>query len=180
LSEIDDIKIELDDSRDAFGAVKSGCLTITGPSKRLARLYNKDWMSTEASMSELERYLSEIINEETQENVPQKYSSPSEGHFIVLSMLRDWQVLYLLVLEATGGIHNGINVYRRTGILKLQYTNPADCIRPTLSNVKKETDTSLAAKLRQRKPPRKARPSPNAVYMEVETENWEKETVMIV
>jgi hypothetical protein len=61
LSEIESIQIDLVDLWDPFGAVNSGSVTITGPLRRLPRLYNKEWASAEASMSKLERHISEIV-----------------------------------------------------------------------------------------------------------------------
>lgn len=66
LSEIENIHIDLVDLRDPFGAVKSGSVTITGPLRRLPRLYNKKWASAEASMSKLERHISKIVEKESQ------------------------------------------------------------------------------------------------------------------
>jgi len=183
LSEIENTQIDLVDPRDPFGAVKScsaPSVTISGPLRRLPRLYNKEWASAEASMSELERHISEIIEEESQGNVAQKYSTPPGGHFCVLRMLKGIDVLHLLVLEATGEASNGINIYRRVGILKLRYNDPSNIASPELIAMLKKRETSTAAQLGLRKKPRKTRGIPNAVFLEVESEDWVKETVMVI
>ncbi|THV48857.1 hypothetical protein BGAL_0224g00190 [Botrytis galanthina] len=180
LSEIENIQIDLVDPQDPFGAVSSGSITISGPLRRLPRLYNKEWVSVEVSMSKLERYISEIVEEESQGNVPHKYSSPPGGHFSVLLMLGDIGLLHLLVLEATGDILNGINVYHRVGILKLWYIDSSNFASPKLIALKRNMETSITAQLGQHKKPRKGRKTPNAVFMEVKKGNWGKEAVMIV
>lgn len=65
VSQIENIQIDLVDPRDPFGAVNSGRLTITGPLRRLPRLYNKEWASAEAPMLKLERHISEIVEKES-------------------------------------------------------------------------------------------------------------------
>lgn len=180
LSEIENIEINLVNPRDPFGAVKSGTVAITGPLRRLPRLYNNEWASAEASVSELERHISEIVENESQGSVGHKYSSPPGGHFSVLLMLGDINLMHLLVLEATGEISNGINVYRRVGILKLWYINPSRYASPELIARLKKMETSTTARLGLRKRTGKTEKIPNAVFMEVKRENWVKETVMIV
>jgi hypothetical protein len=180
LSEIENIEIDLVNLRDPFGDVKSGNVSITGPLRRLPRLYNKEWISAKTSMSKLERYISEIVDEESQGSVAHKYCSPPGGHFSVLLMLRGIDLLCLLVLEATGNILNGINVYRRAGILKLRYIDPSSCASPKLIAKSKKAETSINARLGLHKKPRRMRIPPNAVFMEVERGNWVKETVMIL
>ncbi|KAH7356439.1 hypothetical protein BKA65DRAFT_494709 [Rhexocercosporidium sp. MPI-PUGE-AT-0058] len=180
LSEIEDTRINLIDPRDPFGAVKSGSVTIAGPLRRLLRLYNKEWRSEKASMSKLKRYISRIIDEENQGSVTHKYSSPPGGHFSVLQMLRGTGLLHLLVLEATGDILNGINVYRRAGILKLRYIDRSCYASPQLLAEMKKMETSITARLDLRKKQGKARIHSNAVFMEVKRENWMKETVMVI
>lgn len=179
LSEIENIQIDLVDLRDPFGAVNSGSVTITGPLRRLPRLYNKEWASAEAPMSKLERHISEIVEKESQGSVAHKYSSPPGGHFSVLLMLGDISSLHLLVLEATGEILNGINVYRRGGILKLWYIGPSSYASPELIATSKKMETSITARLGLHKTP-KMQKIPNAVFVEVKRGNWVKETVMIV
>jgi hypothetical protein len=179
LSEIENIQTELVDPRDPFGAVESGNITITGPLRRLPRLYNNEW-AAEASMSELERHISEIVEKESQGSVARKYSSPPGGHFSFLVMLGDISLLCLLVLEATGEVQNGINKYRRAGILKLSYTDPSSYASPKLITTLEKMETSITAGLGQRRKIRKMRVNLNAVFMEVNRGNWAKETVMIV
>jgi hypothetical protein len=180
LSEIESIQIDLVDPRDPFGAVKSGSVTITGPLRRLPRLYNEEWASGEASMSKLERHISEIVEKESQGSVAHKYSSPPGGHFSVLLMLGDIRLLDLLVLEATGEILNGVNVYRRGGVLKLWFIDPSSYASPEVIATLKEMETSITAQLGLYKETSKTHKIPSAVFMEVERENWAKETVIIV
>jgi len=89
-------------------------------------------------------------------------------------------VLHLLVLEATGEASNGINIYRRVGILKLRYNDPSNIASPELNAMLKKAETSITAQLGLRKKPRKTRGIPNAVFLEVESEDWVKETVMVI
>jgi hypothetical protein len=183
LSEIENIQVDLVDPRDPFGAIKSGrvaSITIRGQLRRLPRLYNKEWASAEASMSELERHISEIVEKESQGSVAQKYSTPPGGDFCVLWMLKGIDVLHLLVLEATGEASNGISIYRRGGILKLRYNDPSNIASPELIAMLKKADTSIPAQLGLRKKPRRTRGIPNAVFLEVEREEWVKETVTVV
>ena len=183
LSKIENIQIDLVDPRDPFGAIKSGNLasiTISGPLRRLPRLYNKEWASAEALMSKLERHISEIVEEESQGSVAQKYSTPPGGHFCVLRMLKGINLLHLLVLEATGEISNGINEYRRAGILKLWYIDPSHNASPELITSLKKMETSITAQLGLVEKRPKAQRIPNAVFLEVVSEDWERETVMIV
>jgi len=179
LSNVEDTHIVLVDPRDPFGAVESGSVTITGPVRRLPRLYNKEWTSEKASMSKLERYISEIVDGETQGSVAHKYSSPPGGHFSVLQMFRSTGLLDLLVLEATGDSLHGISVYRRVGILTLRYTDPSCYASPELIAKMKKMETPVPERLGLRKKPRNLRVPPNAVFMEVKRGNWVKETLMI-
>jgi hypothetical protein len=179
LSEIENIQIDHVIPRDHFGAVESGSITITGPLRRLPRLYNKEWASAEASMSKLERHISEIVEKESQGSVAHKYSSPPGGHFSVLQMLGETGLLHLLVLEATGRNPNGINVYRRGGILKLWYVDPSCYASPELIAASNKMETSITAQLGLYKETSKTQKIPSAVFMEVVRENWVKETVII-
>jgi len=179
LSNVEDTHIVLVDPRDPFGAVESGSVTITGPVRRLPRLYNKEWTSEKASMSKLERYISEIVDGETQGSVAHKYSSPPGGHFSVLQMFRSTGLLDSLVLEATGDNLYGISVYRRVGILTLRYTDPSCYASPELIAKMKKMETPVPERLGLRKKPRNLRVPPNAVFMEVKRGNWVKETLMI-
>ncbi|KAE8449827.1 hypothetical protein EG329_007304 [Mollisiaceae sp. DMI_Dod_QoI] len=180
LSEIKDVQTNLADPRNPFGDVNSGIVTITGPLRRLPRIYNQGWASAEVSMSKLERHISEIVEKESQGSVAHKYSSPSGGHFSVLLMLGGAiDGRHLLVLEATGKTQDGIDEYRRVGILKLWYTDSSSQLSPKLIAIRKETETSITARLSQHKT-RRVRKSLNGVFMEVRRENWVKKTVIIV
>jgi hypothetical protein len=183
LSEIENIQIDLVDPRDLFGAIKSdrvASITTSGPLRRLSRLYDKEWASAEVLMSKLERHISEIVEEESQGSVAQKYSTPPGGHFCVLRMLKGINLQHLLVLEATGKTLNGLIVYRRAEILKLQYIDPSHKASPELIASLKKMETSITAQLGLGEKPPKAQRIPNAVFLEVEGEDWVKETVMVV
>ena len=130
LSEVEDVQINLIDQHDPFGAVRSGIVTITGRLKTIPRLYNKEWKCAEALMSAFERYVSEIVEEESQGAVEDRSSSSSGGHFVALQMLGDSNSLALLVLEATGEVSSGINMYRRVGALTLWYFREEDVASP--------------------------------------------------
>lgn len=95
-------------------------------------------------------------------------------------MLGDIHLLHLLVLEATGDILNGVNVYRRGGILKLWYIDPSSYASPELIATLEKMETSITARLGLHKKTSKTRMTSNAVFMEVNRGNWVKETVMIV
>jgi hypothetical protein len=132
LSKVVDVEVNLIDPRDAFGPFKGGRVTITGPLKRLPRLYNKDWKCAEESISKLERYLSETVEKESTGDVEDKYISPPNGHFAVLQMVRNHSTIDLLVLEATGGGLNGINEYCRVGYIRSYISTRAISHRHTL------------------------------------------------
>jgi hypothetical protein len=81
---VEDVQVDLVDQRDPFSAVKSGSVTITGPLKKAPRLYDKEWKSTEASISEFERHFSEIVEKGSLGGMEHRYSSPPGGHFAAL------------------------------------------------------------------------------------------------
>lgn len=124
ISRVQEVNVELVDRCQPFGMVKSGRITIAGPLKQLPILYNKAWRSTDESMSRLERYISEKLEMESSGAVDLRYSSPPGGHFAVLKMLADDSSLDLLVLEATGGVTNGVYTYWRVGTLTLNLPLP--------------------------------------------------------
>ncbi|KAI1131181.1 heterokaryon incompatibility protein-domain-containing protein [Nemania abortiva] len=119
LSQVQEVHIDLVDRCQPFGMVRSGSITIAGPLKKFPILYNKAWRSTDESMTRLERYISEKLEEESSGDVSPRYSSPLGGHFAVLQMLYDVDSLGLLVLEATGGVTDGFYTYWRVGTLSL-------------------------------------------------------------
>lgn len=180
LSTIEDIQIDLFDPRDPFGAVKDGYIKINGRLKKFKRLYNKEWSSSEVSMTKLERHISQIVHKESHGCVPKNYFSPPGGHFSVLMMLHDGISLYFLVLEATGDVRHNINVYRRAGILKLRHLSLSRPAGPELVTVLEKFNTSLAAKLGQRSPLGDRLALSNDVFEEVMRGNWAKQTVIII
>ncbi|KAH7370313.1 hypothetical protein BKA65DRAFT_488144 [Rhexocercosporidium sp. MPI-PUGE-AT-0058] len=89
-------------------------------------------------------------------------------------------LLHLLVLEAISNILNSINVYRRAGILKLRYIDRLCYALPKLIAIIKKMETLITTRLGLRKELRTVLMPLNAVFMEVEREDWVKETVMII
>lgn len=180
VSLVKNVQIDLVDQCDPFGSVKSGSVTIAGPLKRVPRLYNKEWKSAEASISEFERQLSKIVEKESLGDVEHRYSSPPSGHFAALQMHIDMNSLDLLVLEATGEISNKINVYRRVGVVKIRHFHNKSVASPNLIAMLKKIENSRAVRLGpQREKPRKWKVS-NDVITEIQREPWKRETVIIV
>lgn len=180
LSLVEDVQVELVDRRDPFGAVEKGCVTITGPLKKVPRLYNKEWKSAEASISEFERYLSKVVEKESKGGVEHRYSCPPAGHFAALQMLEDLYSLDLLVLEATRHVSNGIRVYRRVGVLTLRYFHKENVASPSLIAQLDEFETSLTARLGPQRGKMEKQKSSNDVVTELRIERWKTETVIIV
>lgn len=79
LSKVEDVQIDLLDNRQPFGMVKYGSVILTGPLKRIPRLYNKSWKSADVPMPELERHISELAEMESLGSVNPRYSSPPWG-----------------------------------------------------------------------------------------------------
>jgi hypothetical protein len=71
LSLVEDAWVDPNDQHDPFGVVKSGSVIITGPLKKVPRLFNEEWKYAEASISEFERHLSKIVEKESLEGVEQ-------------------------------------------------------------------------------------------------------------
>ncbi|KAH0559316.1 hypothetical protein GP486_004171 [Trichoglossum hirsutum] len=180
LSLVEVVQVDLVDQLDPFGAVKSGSVTITGPLKKAPRLYNKEWKSAGASISEFERHLSEIVEDESLGGVEHRYSSPPGGHFAALQMLGDIDSLDLLVLEATGEVSNGINMYRRVGVITLRYFSEGDIASPDLIAKLEELETSRAARLGPEMEKWEGQKASNGVLMGLRREPWKTETVIIV
>ncbi|KUJ19723.1 uncharacterized protein LY89DRAFT_666582 [Mollisia scopiformis] len=157
-------------------------ITITGPLRRLPRLYNDEWKSADASVSKLERHISEIIERESGGNVASKYCSPPGGHFSVLKML-DKNPLHLLVLEAMEKTPEaeGINKYHRAGVLKLDCTDLSCIASPEfIAQIEEIEATSFTKKLGLDKKTRTTPFTSNALYMEIMEQKWAEETVVIV
>lgn len=180
LSLVKDVHIDLVNQNDRFGAVKSGSITITGPLTKIPRLYSRDWESGEALISELERHHSEIVEKESLGGVENMYSSPPGFHFAALQMLEDLYSLHLLVLEATGKVSDGINVYRRLGVLELVSCCEENVASPDLIARLEEIQASRTARLgpREEKPERQNTSS--AIITELKHQRWKTETVIII
>lgn len=179
LSVVEDVQIDLVDQRHPFGAVKSGSVTVTGPLKKLPRLYYKEWKSAESSISEFERRLSEIVAKESLGGVEHKYCSPPGGHFAALQMLEDIDSLNLIVLEATGEVSSGNNVYRRVGVLTCRYF-PEECVASSSLMARlEEINNSRATRLGPKEKSAKLQTASNDIVMELR-EQWRPETVIIV
>ena len=183
LSEVEDVQINLIDQHDPFGAVRSGTVAITGPLKTLPRLYNKEWKCAEALMSEFERYVSEIVKEESQGVVEDRYSSSSGGHFVALKMLGGSSSLDLLVLEAIirGKSQTASICYRRVGALTLGTSlREEDVASPDLLAKLSDIEKSLTFQLGPRKllGGQSLKASSN-VIAEMRRESWKLGTVII-
>ena len=180
LSRLEDVQIDLVDQSQPFGGVRSGSATITGPLKKTPRLYNKEWKSMEASMSDFERHISEVVEKESPGGVEHRYSSPPGGHFAALQMLGDLHSLDMLVLEATGDVSDGINMYRRVGVLRLLYFPKESMASPDLITRLKELETSQTARLGPQENKREIQKVSNDAITELWREPWKVETVVIV
>jgi Heterokaryon incompatibility protein (HET) len=180
LSVVKDVQVDLVNQRDPFGAVKSGSVTITGPLTKVPRLYNREWKSAEASISKFERHLSETVEKESLGGVELMYSSPPGGHFAALQMLGDIHSLDLLVLEATGKVSDGINVYRRVGVLELRYSYKENVASPDLIAKLEEIETSRTARIGPWKEKMERQKTSNSVVTELKHQRWKTDTVIIV
>ncbi|KAI9780657.1 MAG: hypothetical protein M1839_006598 [Geoglossum umbratile] len=179
LSEVEDVQVDLVDQLNPFSAVKSGSVTITGPLKKAPRLYNKEWKSADASISEFERRLSEIVENESPGGVEHRYAAPPGGHFAALQMLEGVDSLHLLMLEATGSVSKGINVYRRVGVVTLRYFCKQDVASPELTAGLEELGTCRAARLGPEKGRWGKRKASSDIVMK-SREPWKRDTVIIV
>jgi hypothetical protein len=180
LSRVEDALVSLVDPRDPFGVVNGGTVTITGPLKKISRLYDKEWRSAERPISKFERHLSETVEEQSPGDVEDKYVSPPGGHFAALQMIRTYITLDLLVLEATGEVLNGINVYRRVGVHTLLGFHKRDFASPELGAIMEGFKNSQRAKLGPLRKEAEPQKGCSEVVAELESDPWKKETVTIV
>lgn len=181
---IEDVQVDLVDRANPFGAVRSGSITITGPIFRLSSLYNKQWRSKETPMSVLERYVSNIIEEESVGEVEERFSS-SNGRFAALQMLQHFpsmdRRLDLLILEGTGDTLNDMTIYRRVGVLSLQYVHQRFIASPELVKIREVSKSSLRSRLGSNSHRRseKLRQS-KEVFEELVAEPWPRRTIIII
>jgi hypothetical protein len=180
LSRVEEVRIELVDQDQPFGAVRNGGVILSGPLKRVPRLYNKAWKSPETSITELERHLSEVVETESPAGVKPSYSNPPGGHFAALQMLGDSDSLDLLILEATGEVCNGIHLYRRVGVLTLRYFDKRDTAPPDLMAYLQKDENFLTARLGPRRNGGRRVKGTNRVMLELRREPWGLESVVIV
>jgi hypothetical protein len=183
LSRVEDIQVDPVTKGQPFGPLKTGSthtITLTGPLKRLPRLYNTAWECEDVSMSELERHLSEMIEVESPGEVEVRYSSPSGGHFAVLQMLRGNDSLDMLVMESTSEVTN--NMYRRDGVIRLRGCDEGVMCSPNLLARVEEIESSLPVRLGPRgSVMRKINLRfHNKVFLEVTGEIWQEETVVVM
>jgi hypothetical protein len=192
LSQVADVQVNVVHECQPFGAIKSRSVhtvTLTGPFKRLARLYNSAWSSADAPMSELERHLSRVVESESSGDTRQRDWSPSffGAHFAVLLMLGDKLALDLLILEAAGQ-DSTTTVYRRVGVFTLRRTCRAQADFPDMPD---EYGKIIRRRLRRMKAYLNARFGPlqedrdegefcGEVIAEIKREDWEKQTVTII
>ncbi|KAK3299641.1 heterokaryon incompatibility protein-domain-containing protein [Chaetomium fimeti] len=181
LSRVENAQVDLVDKRQPFGPLKTGSantITLTGRLKRLPRLYNKAWECEDASMSALERHLSEMVERESPGKVELRYSSPSGVHFAALQMLRDHESLGLLVLESTREAPN--NVYRRVGVVTLRGRDERNVCSPDLLAKIMMWENSLDTRLGPREWAGKEDEFHDKVLVEVMEETWKEESVVII
>lgn len=180
ISRVQDVEIDLVDRCQPFGMVKSGRITITGPLKQLPVLYNKAWRSADESMSQLERYISEKTYTESSGAVNPRCSSPLGGHFAVLQVLYGLDSIGLLVLEATGGVTNGVYTYRRVGTLTLHFYDIEDETPPDTIALLDELGNSLEARLGRPIEELWRYRFDNEVVEELEKDPWNTQTIMLI
>lgn len=183
-SVIENVQVDLVDRANPFGAVRSGSITITGPIFQLSRLYNKQWRCKETPMSALERYVSNIVEEESIGEVEERFSS-SNGRFAALQMLQHFpsidRRLDLLVLEGTGGTLNSMTIYRRVGVLSLQYIHQRFIASPELVKVREVSKRSLRSRLGSDSHRRsKKLGQSKEVFEELVSEPWSRRTIIII
>lgn len=180
---IEDVQIDLVDRVNQFGAVMGGSITITGPILTLPKLYNKEWQCKETPMSKFERYVSKMVEESAGE-VEEKFSSLN-CRFVALQMLQHFpsmdRRLDILILEATGGMSNGMTIHRRLGVLPLRYIDQRNMASPELLKVLEESRGSLRSRLGEgsRRRSTKLRQG-KEVFEELVAEPWLIQTMIIV
>jgi hypothetical protein len=179
---IDDVLVDLVDGQNPFGAVRSGRITITGPVFLFSRLYNKDWRDKKMPMSAFERYVSKVVEQESREEVEERFSS-SHGGFAALQILQrfpsDYWNLDLLLLESTNKAPSGIVAHRRLGVLTLQHTNQGanSSLLQRIKASKRSLRSQLGENLHQ---PSNATPPAEAAFKELAMNPWPRQTVVIV
>lgn len=180
-SKVEEVRIDLVDPCQPFGMVKGGSLVLTGPLKKLSRLYNQAWRSMTESMSALERHISKTVEMESPAGgVSSRYSSPPGGHFAILHMLSTYYLRDSLVLEATGEASNGLYTYRRVGILTLHTFCSKDVASPRFLALREIARTSVSVRLGpQRKPPTTHKHTKELVE-DLDNNPWSAATVIIV
>lgn len=164
----------------AFGTAITGCLVLKGPLKRVERLYNPAWKSTDVSMSGLERYLSATIEMESPDGVDSRYTSTRVEHFAIVQMVEDLYSLSLLVLELTNQAKDGTQLYRRVGIITLRSFQHEPSTSPELLEALEQIKDSLSARLSGDRISYKSYEGSSEVTMEIQEKSWPQERVYIV
>lgn len=135
-------------------------------------------------MSAFERYVSEIVEEESAGCVEERFSS-SDGQFAALQILQpfpslNWR-LDLLILESTGDISNNTVIYRRLGVLTLEYMDPKNAASPELLKLLKRSKKSLRNRLDPGSRPRSIKIRQcKEVFEELVANPWQRQTLIIV
>jgi hypothetical protein len=183
---IDDVEVGLVDHTDPFSAVTYGKITITGPFRRLKRLYNEQWRYPQVQMPGFKRCISEIVEKESPNGVYQKYSH-SLGHYAVMQILQHFpsleHVLELLFLEVTEtSPDQGRPVYKRVGIVTLRSLSRDLMASPRLIQSLRNSENSLRSILQnsetvQRKV--KWGKLQKDALQELRSEAWPLETIVI-
>lgn len=180
---VEDVEVDLVDSSNPFSGVRGGRITITGPIFSLLRLYNKEWKCKETTMSAFERYISDIVEEESAGEVEEKFSSPN-GRFAALQMLQHFpsldRRLDFLILEANVGTPNGTATHRRLGVLTLRYIDRRYMASPELVKIHEAAKGSLRSRLgaNTHRRSKKLRQS-KEVFEELAAKPWPTQTIII-
>jgi hypothetical protein len=168
------------DDSQPFGTARRGRVILTGPLKRVPRLYNPAWKSADVSMSAFERHLSATVEMESPDGVSPGYSSPLEGHFAIVQMLTDLFDLDLLVLEPTGHVLDGKRLYRRVGIVPLRGF-PRELIASSkVVGVLDKLENSLSARLGAEPMFGRGYKVSNEEITEIREESWPRDCVYII
>lgn len=130
-------------------------------------------------MSVFERYVSEVIEDECEEDTEERLSS-SNGQFTALQILQPfpWSSVRL---ESTCRTLHGKIVYRRLGVLTLEHPDPEDAACPELLKMLSKSEKSIRNRSDPRSKPRwKSIRQCQHVLEELIADAWPMQTVVIV
>ena len=183
LATIEDVKVDLDDPSNPFGAVSGGSVTVSGPTFHFSKLYNEDWRSPAEPLSAFERHVSNIVEDDYSQRA-NEFSR--EGHYIALLMLRHWPSFDnrrdVLILEAARlNANTGSSTFKRVGVITIGYIAENLQASPELLVQLEKARYSLENRLN----PGRGLRSVKRVYcreviQELKDKPWPYQTVMIV